>query len=148
MSIHESNIFWATEAHTSSGNRVGRVGRLAGWATIAMFFVWIGFTGLAFVWNLEQRALFHRAQQHPFSVTLDDVHRQRVRADFLTHAIAVLFVITAVVFITWLYSEYRQLDRSNAPARFAPGWAIGGWFVPFLNLVRPLQVVEDVWKST
>ena len=28
--------------------------------------------------------------------------------------------------------------------RYAPGWAIGAWFVPFLNLVRPVQIVNDV----
>jgi hypothetical protein len=145
MSTPETNIFWPSESSTSSANRVGRV---AGWGAIAMFFVWIGFTGLAFVWNLEQRSLLHRAQQHPFSVGLDDIRDAQARADFLNHALPVLFVITAAIFITWLYLEYRQLDRSYASTRFRPGWAIGAWFVPFLNLVRPFQVVEDVWKST
>ena len=28
------------------------------------------------------------------------------------------------------------------------GWAIGAWFVPFLNLVRPIQIVNDIWRGS
>jgi hypothetical protein len=27
----------------------------------------------------------------------------------------------------------------------SPGWMIGGWFGPILNLWRPLQWVRDLW---
>jgi hypothetical protein len=145
MSTPESQIFWPDTRATSSASRVGRG---AGWGAVAMFFVWIGFAGLALVWNLEQRALFHRAQHHPFSVSLDDVRDSQARADFLNHALPVLVVVTAAFFITWLYVQYRRLHSSSAHARLAPGWAIGGWFVPIVNLVLPYLVVADVWKAT
>jgi hypothetical protein len=33
-------------------------------------------------------------------------------------------------------------------ARFSPGWAIGYWFVPVLNLIRPCEVMlELAWGS-
>ena len=32
--------------------------------------------------------------------------------------------------------------------RFGHGWAIGAWFVPFLSLWRPKQIVNDVWRAT
>ena len=121
---------------------------MAGWASIGMFFVWIGFSVLAFVWNLDQRSLLRRAQTEPFSVTLDEVRDADARADLLNTTLLVLTVITAVFFITWLYLEYRRVQRANEPTRFEAGWAIGAWFVPFLNWVRPYQVAEDVWKAT
>jgi hypothetical protein len=31
---------------------------------------------------------------------------------------------------------------------YSPGWAIGGFFVPFLNLARPFQVVREIWKAS
>ena len=34
---------------------------------------------------------------------------------------------------------------SSGGRRFGQGWAIGAWFVPFLNLVRPVKIVNDVW---
>ena len=54
-----------------------------------------------------------------------------------------------VLFITWLFRRRtgaRDLDR-DLHASTSPGWAIGGWFVPFLNLWRPLQMVLDVFRG-
>ncbi len=139
-----NSTFWPEQTKTVRGEGLRRI---AGWASVAMFLVWIGFSGLALVWNLEQRSLLHRAQAHPFSVSIDEVRDADARADFLKHTVLVLMVVTAVFFITWLYLEYRRVRR-YAPTRFDAGWAIGGWFVPFLNWFRPYQVVEDVWGAT
>jgi hypothetical protein len=64
-------------------------------------------------------------------------------------AIGQLVVLAAAAcMITWLWQSVRfdqvVLRRSS---RFSRGWAIGAWFVPFLNLVRPKQIVDDVWNS-
>jgi hypothetical protein len=32
--------------------------------------------------------------------------------------------------------------------RFTPGWAVGWWFVPFANLVKPFQTVRELWKAS
>lgn len=51
------------------------------------------------------------------------------------------------VFITWLYLAHHS-DRMHRPAlQHGSGWAIGGWFVPILNLWRPLQMVNDVRRG-
>jgi len=40
------------------------------------------------------------------------------------------------------------MDAIGPPyRRWGTGWAIGAWFVPFLNLWRPKQIVNDVWNS-
>ena len=59
-----------------------------------------------------------------------------------------LFFACAVTFIRWLYRAYGNMDPISPPhRRFETGWAIGAWFVPFLNLWRPKQIVNDVWNS-
>ncbi|MBW2278874.1 MAG: DUF4328 domain-containing protein, partial [Deltaproteobacteria bacterium] len=30
--------------------------------------------------------------------------------------------------------------------RYAPGWAVGSWFVPIMNLFRPVQMMGDVFR--
>lgn len=59
---------------------------------------------------------------------------------------ALLFLVTAVVFLVWLHRA-----RRNAVAvrhQFGPGWAIGGWFVPPANVYIPLRVVLDTgWAA-
>jgi hypothetical protein len=28
------------------------------------------------------------------------------------------------------------------------GWALGGWFVPIVNLFRPKQIADDIWRAS
>jgi hypothetical protein len=30
--------------------------------------------------------------------------------------------------------------------RFTPGWAVGWSFVPFMNVFRPYQAMQEIWK--
>jgi hypothetical protein len=51
----------------------------------------------------------------------------------------------AVLVIVWWYQAYlaiRRLEPSGL--RWSPGWAIGGWFIPFANLVIPKRVFDEV----
>ena len=59
----------------------------------------------------------------------------------------VLLIATGVAFLVWFSRAYRNLDAFDLPRRYGTGWAIGGWFVPFLNLARPKQVADDIWAS-
>jgi protein TonB len=60
-----------------------------------------------------------------------------------------LLLITAanVAFAAWLFSVLKILKAAGARLRFAPHWAITGFLVPFLNFVRPYQVVADAWRG-
>jgi hypothetical protein len=60
-----------------------------------------------------------------------------------------LVVTIAVTFMLWLYRA-----RVNARAfgcrrfRFSRSWVTIGFFVPIVNLFRPLQVVSEVWQAS
>jgi hypothetical protein len=45
-----------------------------------------------------------------------------------------------------LYENLRALGTREL--RFPERWALAGWFVPFLNLVRPKQIVDDIWRAS
>lgn len=58
-----------------------------------------------------------------------------------------IFIATGVVFLVWLAKAYGS-DRVDATElRHSAGWAVGSWFVPFLNLVRPFQIVGDLRRG-
>ncbi|MGH3112068.1 MAG: DUF4328 domain-containing protein, partial [Gaiellaceae bacterium] len=60
-----------------------------------------------------------------------------------------LWILTAVFFIAWLHRAYKNLRPLGVQLlRYGPGWAIGAWFVPILNLFRPKQIVNDVWRGS
>ena len=61
----------------------------------------------------------------------------------------VALVIAGVCFIAWFRRAYGNLLRLGAAStRYAPGWAIGAWFVPILNVWRPKQIANDIWRGS
>jgi hypothetical protein len=74
-------------------------------------------------------------------------------SDNQTAAIAiaefVVLAIAAACFIVWFHRAYTNLFRLGATElRRRPGWAIGGWFVPILNLWRPKQIANDIYRGS
>jgi len=61
----------------------------------------------------------------------------------------VSFVATAFVFLMWLHRAYRNLPALGATALdTTPGWAVGYFFIPFVNLFKPFQVVKEIWRES
>jgi hypothetical protein len=58
-----------------------------------------------------------------------------------------LVATTALLFASWLYRS-RINGRAFGSRRFEypRKWALLGFAVPLLNLIRPLQVVSEVWR--
>lgn len=74
-------------------------------------------------------------------------------SDDRTAAIAIVELVTlcasGVGFIAWFHRAYSNLPSLGATSmRYGTGWAIGGWFVPVLNLWRPKQIANDIWRGS
>ena len=58
--------------------------------------------------------------------------------------LAILGVITgAACFLPWFHRAYKNLAAMHK-TKHKVGWAIGSWFVPFLNLFRPYQIAKEI----
>lgn len=55
-------------------------------------------------------------------------------------------VVGAIGFLLWFRRAYDNAIALGHRAAFAPGWAVGAWFVPILNLVRPYQIASAMWR--
>lgn len=84
------------------------------------------------------------------SVVADtDVAAGDVRLGLLSAALLVVLLATIPAFIVWFHRLYTNLPALGATElRFTSGWAIGAWFVPFLNLWRPKQIADDIWRAS
>lgn len=61
----------------------------------------------------------------------------------------ILFLITAIVFGRWIYLAQKNLPELGARyLRFGPGWSVGVFFVPVLNLWAPYQAMRDLAKAS
>ncbi len=69
------------------------------------------------------------------------------RQQFVGIAYLVVSLVSAVGFLRWFYRASVNSRGFNARGmQYAAGWTIGGFFVPFLNLVRPFQVMKEIWQ--
>jgi hypothetical protein len=61
----------------------------------------------------------------------------------------IVYVATVIVFLIWIHRAHKNLAAfDTAGLEYSPGWAVGGFFVPFLNLIRPFQVMREIWKAS
>ena len=102
----------------------------------------------AFV-SLDRATVASDFLDDPASVSLSEVQDADDRVQ-LTGVLAVAsYIVTGIVFVIWFQRCYKNSQALGAShLRFSSGWAAGAWFVPFLNLVRPKQIADDIWKST
>lgn len=60
-----------------------------------------------------------------------------------------IYIFTIVFFLIWLNRVYKNLAPLRAQnTEFSSGWAVGWWFVPFANLIKPFQVMQEVWRES
>lgn len=68
-------------------------------------------------------------------------------------AVATLFVFISLViaFCVWLHRAAKNLPalgNEKSKIEYSPGWAVGSFFVPFVNLVVPYKAVKEVWEKS
>ena len=61
-----------------------------------------------------------------------------------------IYLATAIFFCVWLYRASDNLRAFNPWIRpdYSPGWAVGSFFIPFVNLVVPYRAVREVWQKS
>jgi hypothetical protein len=60
-----------------------------------------------------------------------------------------VYILSIVLFLVWLFRTYKNLPALRSDStEFTPGWAVGWWFIPFANLVKPFQAVRSVWAES
>ncbi|MBE3046925.1 DUF4328 domain-containing protein [Candidatus Bathyarchaeota archaeon] len=81
--------------------------------------------------------------------TLEEVSRNDSRRQVLGILQILFFIGTAVAFLIWFHRAYKNLPSlGQRRFVFTPGWAVGFFFVPFLNFVRPFQAMRELWHGS
>jgi hypothetical protein len=73
--------------------------------------------------------------------------------DTREQAIAILtlivFIVTAIVWLFWQHRAYSNLRLIGArDTELTPGWSVGYWFIPIINLVKPYQVTAELYRRS
>ena len=60
-----------------------------------------------------------------------------------------VFALTVLAFLVWIHRAYRNADSLSAnELDYSPGWAVGSYFVPILNLWRPYRIMSEIWQES
>ncbi len=85
--------------------------------------------------------------EQPTIREITDAEDRVDRASIVLTASYLLLGIFA--FIPWFHRAYANLPRMGVQGmRYGTGWAIGAWFIPFFNLVRPKQIANDIDRAS
>ena len=62
----------------------------------------------------------------------------------------IIYLTTVVFFLMWLFRAYDNLRVFSRGRRLdsSPGWAVGSFFIPFVNLVIPYRAVRETWQKS
>jgi Domain of unknown function (DUF4328) len=105
--------------------------------------------GATIVAAIVQAALANEALAEPGSIAPERLAFIDARRTALSRAVLLVDLVGIGLLALWTRRLYRNLRPLGAgDLRFSDGWALGGWFVPFLNLVRPKQIVDDIWRAS
>jgi uncharacterized membrane protein YeaQ/YmgE (transglycosylase-associated protein family) len=103
---------------------------------------------IAIISDLAEVGLLSRALQGE-TISLSEANANDSRQQVIGVVQVGLFIATGVMFCFWIHRAHKNLPAFGVQnLRFSPGWAVGGFFVPILNLVRPVQVVTEIWKAS
>jgi hypothetical protein len=65
---------------------------------------------------------------------------------FLFFAYLVLYIITGVLFLKWVYRANRNLRAfSGVEMKYGPAWAVWSYFVPIACFFVPPAVMAEIW---
>jgi hypothetical protein len=92
-----------------------------------------------------QLNLLHDANKGEM-ITTDEVSINSLRMLVSAILYSIAFIVSAVTFILWFRRAYYNLAQRRS-LRFSDGWAAGSWFVPFINLGRPLVMMREMYNE-
>lgn len=108
-----------------------RIGVLVFWAGSLSFFVVFGIMLFMATVFKDLRMLEHKDFYATLIILLTGLGR----------------IIGGVLVVLWMRRAYYNLEVLGAPTEFSDGWAVGAWFIPLLNLVRPYQIMRELIRK-
>lgn len=68
--------------------------------------------------------------------------------EYLALLYILILVVTIILVGRWIYRASRNAHALASDLTITPGWAVGWFFVPFANLVRPFQAMKETWLAS
>lgn len=115
----------------------------------ALLIIYISQHAVAVALRLYEQMLLRQAKLG--AITADvaaDATAADARLNLVLYAGVAIFFITAVVFLAWIYRMNANLHALGVrDLQHTPGWSVGCFFVPFVNLWVPYLVLRELLSA-
>ncbi len=72
-----------------------------------------------------------------------------ILAGFVGLGYLVVYMASVVLIAMWIHRAHANLrDAGYANLEFSPGWAVGWFFIPIMNLFKPFQAMKELWATS
>jgi hypothetical protein len=108
-----------------------------------VFMLWIslGMEIISILSDLAQMSLLNDTFTEAEAATNDS------RQSLIAISYIGVFITTGITFLKWIYRANSNCSKfSQQKMKFTPGWSIGYYFIPILNIFRPYQVMKEIWN--
>lgn len=125
---------------------------LRGLTTALTVFLWLAAAASLFAVVAFAARISSLSDIIDHGITLDRMQSTNDADDLVGAAVAILFLVMFVVLVLIIIWTFRAAKNNDALGRvyprLKPGWAIAGWLIPFVNLVIPLLMLQDLWRGS
>lgn len=66
---------------------------------------------------------------------------------FVSFAYVAALITSIVMFLHWFRRAYYNLNVVTDECVYEDSWAVKAWFIPFLNLYRPYQMMKELFEK-
>ncbi|HLE37108.1 MAG TPA: DUF4328 domain-containing protein [Candidatus Acidoferrales bacterium] len=109
-----------------------------------MLWILLGTTVLSLGSDLLQFQLLNSGRMTMVEAEANDSRQQIMGVIHL-----LVYVVTGVAFLRWIHRANTNVRGFGATElKFTPGWSVGYYFIPFLNLVRPYRAMKEIWQAS
>ena len=139
----------SSKLSTGRALRAGKVALFILWASFAAvaYNIYSEVQELALIDDLEQLDAAGVEYYDEETSARVDANDERQRHAMFGYLAAV--VLSTIVLLIWTSRTNRACrDLGARGMEFTPGWAWGFWLIPILNLVKPFQIVRELWTTT
>jgi hypothetical protein len=107
-----------------------------------MLWISLGASVLSVLSDVMQMNLFVSGPLSSATAERNDLRQQVIAALYLA-----AFIVTGIAFLKWTYRANLNCRGFGArDMEFTPGWSIGFYFIPIMNLYRPYLAMREIWK--
>lgn len=70
------------------------------------------------------------------------------RQEIIAYVYYAIRILAVICFLLWFSRAYSNLHQKLQSLNFTEGWAVGAWFVPFINLGRPYRIMKELYTES